>query len=313
LSREQVFSARVRVCVPVLERRASDAAHDASAEPAPVVTRSTGREFRKIRPAPAQAAPPDGRSWSGLLAGVLGVPEVVLEREQTLAAYAETTAGFRDQYYGLQPFVIDDPEGRYPDVSHPRLVTSGAIDVAACSWGARPTSFAHQRWLAPRIDLDGLRQKDASLHAWAVDRLRPKLVVAQQTRLIEAAVDTSGCWYPSTPTIAVTPAPDHLWLVAAVVLAPPVAAWMHGEVAGSGLAAGHLRLTAARLRDVPLPGDRAALDDGADLIRVASAAASPDDRRAALGRFAQVMTRAYKAPASVAQWWLDLLGSAQRA
>lgn len=307
-SREQVFAARVRVCVPVLQRKS-----DGDGDPSAAITRSTGRSFRPAPAVPARSTPLGGKSWAGLVAGLTGVPEVVLARERTLEAHAETTAGFRDQYYGLRPFVVDDPDGRFTDASHPRLVTSGAIDVAACSWGVRPTSFARQRWAAPRIDLDALRRHDPSLHAWAFDRLRPKLVVAQQTRLIEAAVDEVGCWYPSTPTIAVTPAPGDLWSVAAVVLAPPVAAWMHGEMAGSGLAAGHLRLTAARLREVPLPTDLGAFKEGADLICDASRAASADDRRTLLAAFGTVMTRAYRAPDAITDWWLTLLDAAQRA
>jgi hypothetical protein len=40
--------------------------------------------------------------------------------------------------------------------------------------------------------------------------------------VIEAVVDPDGCWLPSTPVISVHAPIDVLWLVGAVLLAPPV-------------------------------------------------------------------------------------------
>ena len=54
---------------------------------------------------------------------VLGVLEI-----------ATATAGFRDQFYGLIPFVRDGP-------ADAPLVTSGLLDPGRSAWGERPARF----------------------------------------------------------------------------------------------------------------------------------------------------------------------------
>ena len=51
--------------------------------------------------------------WGFLLAAALGVPEVALVGGRALGELADCTADFRDQYYGLEPYVHEaDPRGR---------------------------------------------------------------------------------------------------------------------------------------------------------------------------------------------------------
>jgi hypothetical protein len=295
---EAIFGPKVRVCSPVVVRR----------PPAGLprtVERSVGRSFRPV--APVEVAPAPDHNWGVLLESLRGVPAASLRGTSTLGDRATVTAGFRDQYYGVRDHVVDDLDRVLDDRRFPRLVTSGLVDPGACRWGVRTATFDHRRWLAPRVDLEGVAAVQPALHRWATDLLVPKIVVATQTRLVEAAVDVDGGWYPSTPTVSVVPEADQLWEVAAVLLAPPVSAWLHGRLAGSGLAPGHLRINATQLRAVPLPLDDDALAEGADLARSASLADHDEQRLVALEHLGRVMNGAYRGDDEVLAWWLSQL------
>jgi hypothetical protein len=137
-----------------------------------------------------------------------------------------------------------------------RLVTSGAIDVGRCRWGDRPVTFARRRYDAPVVDLTRLSPVMAR---WAERRLVPKVVVASQTSVIEAAVDEGGRWLPSVPVVSVVPHDaGSLWPVAAILTNPVTSAWAAHRVAGSGLSGGALRIGAPLLSAIPLPPARRA-------------------------------------------------------
>jgi hypothetical protein len=104
------------------------------------------------------------------------------------------------------------------------------------------------------VDLTGLKAADARLGAWFERQLRPKVLVATQTKVIEAAADPTGAWLPSVPVIAVHPRRvEDLWAVAAVLTAPPAAAWALQRHIGAGLGASALKLRAAEVLELPLP------------------------------------------------------------
>ena len=105
------------------------------------------------------------------------------------------TANFRDQYYGLVPAVAEGGDG-------PALVTSGLVDPGRCHWGDRPVTFAKRRFHRPTVDL---RRLTAPMRRWADGMLVPKVVVANQTRVIEAVADPDGSWIPSVPLITARP------------------------------------------------------------------------------------------------------------
>jgi SAM-dependent methyltransferase len=232
----QVFEAGVHVCVVVLQR----------GRPQGPVARWRGPEMAPLVNAPARAV--EGPTWAPLIADAAGVPAVQLaEGNGRLGDLATATAGFRQHFYGLAPFVADDGPGA-------PLVTTGLIDAGRCAWGERPARFAKRRFAAPRVDLDALDSADPALAAWARGQLRPKVLVAPQTKVIEAAVDEEGAWIPSVPVVSVVPHRDEdLWLVAAVLLAPPVAAWAAHRHLGSGLGPTSVRLRASEVLDLPLP------------------------------------------------------------
>lgn len=235
--------AQVRTCALVLERGADQGPVRRSID-LPAVPREP-------------LAPPadDGRatsSWAWLVADGLGVPRLELAHlrlDGVLGDRATTRADFRNQYYGLVGAVEDEGDG-------PPLVTSGLIDPARCRWGQRAVRFAGRRFEAPRVHLDRLEPR---LVEWAQQRLVPKVLVASQTRVVEAVVDPDGAWLPSVPVVSVLPArPELVWECAAVLTAPVASAWLAHRGAGTGLSARALRISAPELTLVPWPaGDLA--------------------------------------------------------
>jgi len=328
-----LFDAAVRVCAPVLRRRS---------DPAPAGS-GTGRsrsggsgpghgpddgvsddgvsgagpggavvalfEGAEVRPSgrfdvdsPHGAGLGAGR-WAPVLAATRGVPPVRLAGAGTLADLVTATAGFRDEYYGLVPFVAEYPavpDGPSPGLSGegPRwapLVTSGAVAIGRSRWAQRPIRFAGRPWQRPVVDLEALDRDAPGLAVWVRRRLRPKLVVATQTPVLVAAVDVAGSWVPSVPVVSVEPLapagivpagivppgiavpdsvgnpPEALWLAAAVLTAPVVSAWAAARFAGAGLSASGLRLTARQLLELPTPRHEAPWHRAAATLRDALA------------------------------------------
>ncbi|WP_435770996.1 HsdM family class I SAM-dependent methyltransferase [Nocardioides sp. SYSU DS0651] len=250
------------------------------------------------------AGPPtDPDAWGALAAPYFGVPEARLRTARgTVGDLAACTADFRDQYYGLRPFVRD---GRHP--GHAPLVTSGLIEPAECRWGRVPTRFARQVYDAPSVDLAALRA-EGRLAPWADARLVPKLLVAGQGRVVEAVVDADGAWLPSVPVVTVAPHdPADLWRLLALTLAPPLVATAAARYLGTGLTPGSVKLSARQVAALPLPADPEAWAAGAALAERAQRAELPAQRRAALGEAAAVMAVAYGEPATgpAVRWWRD--------
>lgn len=189
--------------------------------------------------------PSSDRPWTHVVTDVLGVPPVpALDSAGTLGDRARLTANFRDQYYGLVPAVVEDGAG-------PPLVTSGLIDAGRCRWGERAVTFARQRYLRPTVDLDRLAPR---IRRWADELLVPKVVVANQTPIIEAVADPGGRWIPGVPTLTARPAEaDQVWPIAAVLTSSIATAWAWQRAAGTGLSASTLRLGPRWLAELPWP------------------------------------------------------------
>ncbi|KRA32609.1 MULTISPECIES: N-6 DNA methylase [unclassified Nocardioides] len=248
--------------------------------------------------APSSLAPDD---WGSLAASYFGIPAVSLSGGGgTVGDLATCTADFRDQYYGLQPFVRDNRGGlRDGDA---RLVTSGLIDPAELRWGTTTTRFARQQYDAPSVDLEALRA-DGRLASWADARLVPKLLVAGQGRVIEAVADAEGIWLPSVPVVTVAPHdPADLWRLLALTLAPPVVAHAAARYLGTGLSPGSVKVSARQVAALPLPVDRGRWDEGAVLAQRAQRAG--DNRPEVLAELARVMTDAYDGSDEALAWWL---------
>ena len=194
------------------------------------VRRACGPSFEVL---PAMPMP---STWSALLTG----RATAHHDGPTLGDIARFTVDFRNQYYGLVGAVGDELDG-------PPLITSGLIDLDRCWWGERPMRFAKQRYLAPRVALDRLTP---TLQQWAASRLVPKILIANQTKVIEAVHDVHGAWLPGVPVITcTTEQPER---VMAVLRSPAANEWVLQHAAGSGLSAVTVRLNPRLLASIPL-------------------------------------------------------------
>ncbi|HVM13304.1 MAG TPA: hypothetical protein VM287_03140, partial [Egibacteraceae bacterium] len=299
LAGEPVFTAGVRVCAPIF----------AVGRPQGAVSRRAGAAFRHL---PAlQLAPGELRSWpswAGIVADVLGVPAVDHRGAGTLDDHCRATADFRDQYYGLIPYVFDEDEGRTDERRFPRLTTTGLIDPGRSLWGLRSARFAKRTYTRPRVDVERLRQ-ESLLGPWSLARQVPKVLLATQTRVLEAVVDESGHWLPSTPTITVEAPPPRLWHVAAALSSPPLAALALRRHAGAALSTDAIKLRAADVAALPAPRPGADWDAGAAALRAASAATSEPAWRQALRHVGSALCRAYRVDNAddLLGWWLGRL------
>jgi len=251
----------------------------------------------------------EASEWSTLAAPAFGIPAVTLSAEHgVLGDLGPCTADFRDQYYGLVPFVRDSPAG-VVGPGEAALVTTGLIEPAECRWGHAVTRFAKQRYVAPVVDLEALRA-EGSLASWAESRLVPKVMVATQGSVLEGVVDVDGAWLPSVPILVCAPPPDRLWHVLAVLLAPPVVAFAAARYLGTGLSARAIKLSAKQLATLPLPEDRVAWDRGAELARAAQLADTEQDRQQLLVQTAEAMCTAYGVAGEAMSWWAERAGLA---
>jgi hypothetical protein len=227
-------------------------------------------------------------TWSHLLAAGAGVPPLELDGSRRLSELAMATAGFRDQFYGLAPYVAEG-------LGDAPLVTAGLLEPGRCAWGERPARFAGRTFERPGVDLTTLATGDPRLARWVAARRIPKVLVATQTRVLEAAADEHGTWVPSVPVISVEPrAGVDPWLLAAVIGSPVASAWAATNYLGAGLGSGTLKLSASQLVQLPLPpGDPTA---AAALLRAGEVDAS-----------AAVAADAYGLPSArrdaVLDWW----------
>jgi hypothetical protein len=290
LDGDRTFAAEVDTCAVVLRRGCEPEA----------VRRRVGRAGDR---AVDHDAVTSAGTWAGLAAGLAGVPSIERPRSALLLGeVARCTAGFRDEYYGLRDAVVEDPHAAA------RLVTSGLIDPLRCGWGTRQCRYDRRRWTAPGVDLERV---EPGVVDWVRQRLRPKLVVANQTRILEVAVDTDGSWVPCTPVVSVEPGPGapSLWHIAAALSSPQVSAWTALDAAGSALSRDALRVSASRLARLPLPPSGAAWDQAARAARDAHFHPTRD-RLWAVGRAAGA---AYgELDDSLLEWWGQRLPGSDR-
>lgn len=219
-SNTQMFDASVRVWAGVWEVGGQQ--RD--------VRRAYGPSFDEL---PARPRP---TTWAGLLTDM----QPAAHNGPVLGDIATFSVDFREQYYGLVGAVSDDEAG-------PPLVTCGLIEPGRCLWGERPARFAKQRYAAPRVAVDRLSPR---LQRWAASRLVPKILIANQTKVIEAVHDPDGQWLPSVPVI--TCVSDDCERVLNVLGSAKANEWVHHHAAGSGLGAGTVRLNPKLLAAIPL-------------------------------------------------------------
>lgn len=245
--------------------------------------------------------------WTDVVTDTLGIPQTPeLRSDGTFGNRMRVTANFRDQYYGLVPVVVedegdDDDDG--PASGWPRFVTSGLIDPASCRWGRQQVTFARRTFQRPRVRLDGLTGR---MRRWADDLLVPKVLIANQTAIIECVADPDGRWLPGVPVVtarvqgvdslfgAVDPL-EVVWEAAAVLTSPAASAWAWHRAAGTGLSARTLRLGPRLVETLPWPaGD----------LRVATERLRAGD----VGGCGRAVDAAYGAADEARfDWWAGLL------
>lgn len=221
--------------------------------PAPTTLRRwRGAGFEPLPP----AAPRVADTWSPLIPEAFGLPDFAADTAGVLADRATATADFRDEYYALAGHVREAAPGDIP------LVVSGHIDPARCLWGQTDVRLHKQRWRSPAIPAD--TALPGRLSGWIARRRVPKVLLATQSRVLEAVADPDGRYLPVTPVVSVTPQdPADVWRVLAVLLAPFASAWALREYGGSGFTGGAVKLSARQVCRLPLPADHAAWDAAA--------------------------------------------------
>ena len=123
----------------------------------------------------------------------------------------------------------------------------------------------------------------------------------------EAVVDDAGEWLPSVPVITVTPRSEEIWKIAAVLLSPPICAYVSARFAGAGLTMTSIKLSAKQVRQLPLPVDQ---EEWAAAAAVLERANNSDRGKVpALVEMGRMMCDAYhQAPDDLLPWWQGRAG-----
>ncbi len=252
-------------------------------------------------------------TWSPMIAAALGIPEFQFQASGTIGDLAIATADFRDQYYGLDGFLIESDcaaGDQLSDEAYPPIVTTGLIDLAECCWGERPTKLLKQQWHRPRVDRRAMEAR-GSLGPWIAERLVPKVMLATQTRVVEVFVDEYGRFLPSTPLISVFAKHEQdIWKIASALASPVISALALQRYAGAALTTQAIKLSAKQSLRLPLPTDLQEWERAAELLRRAHAADS-SARRDLLEQFGKAGIAAFQVPEDEARglltWWLGRL------
>ncbi|MFZ4574813.1 MAG: N-6 DNA methylase [Phycisphaerales bacterium] len=269
------------------------------------ILRSAGQPVRRVVPLTVSGEDlPTWPTWSPLRADQADLPKITITSAGVVGDMAHATADFRDEYYGLEGFIVDALEA--DDREFPPLITSGLIDLAAHRWGRTPTRILKRKWLAPRLDLRRMRAH-GTLGDWAARRLVPKVIVATQTRVMECIADPEGKWLPVTPLISVMPRdPADVWLLAAVIGSPVATLVAAQRFGGAALHADAIKLSAKQVLELPLPVDRGLWQFAATVLK--EGVGGP----ALVGFTGAVVPEAYggtiEEGLAVWHWWFGRLG-----
>lgn len=306
---ERVFDAGVYACVLTLRKGGGQRGAGVA-----MLRRACGEAFAPLPPiALDMNALEREPTWAHLASEAAGVPSFAFESAGTLSDIAHATADFRDQYYGLSGLVEEGSAASPPGAARPRLITTGLIELASCAWGVRPARLHRERWLAPCANLSGLADDDP-MARWARARLVPKVLLATQTRVLEAWVDEAGVALPVVPTITVTPRmPEDLWRAASALASPVSTVVAARGYAGAGLSPGAIKLSARQCLTMPLPRDAGAWEEGAALFRAAQGASDAEAREGLLRRYGRATALAYRAEPlePLLEWWNERRGAAR--
>ncbi len=281
---ESLFDdAIVRVCTVVLERGNANREHRAATSEK--MRCAFGVDFHACRSSgEVTRADP---TWSHLFADGFSVPPCAWSwsASDTLESICTATADFRDEYYGLRGYIVERVEAI--DAHFPKLLTTKHVDLAANSWGLTNARILGAFYRHPRVDRAALA-RDSALGGWMSKRLTSKVLVATQTRVIEALVDEDGGALPLVPLLSVSPREGvDVWMIAAAVASPLVAARAVALYSGSALSSGAIKLSAKQLLAMPLPRDERLWRTSAQEFKAASLSTTVAAREEHLVRYAE--------------------------
>ena len=306
-----VFDAGVRVCAPVIH---TSGPQPLSSGPATVAV-AAEPDVQLVGSVDHLAGESTSTRWGQFGTTALGAPLLppALRADdggggRRLGQLIEATAGFRDEYYAMARACVEGPSSLHrPEsslVGQWPLVTVGAVDPLMNWWGQRDTRFAGKTWRYPRVDQALLEAESEKVGRWVRRQLRPKVLLATQTKVLEPYVDRHGICLPATPMLAVHCEPDDVDLVAAVLLAPPVVLWAWTRWFGAALAPFAIKLAARDVAELPLPSDNQAWQEAAALVRLADGAQGDEAAALALA-VATTMNAAYAGTPDLVDWWAE--------
>ena len=295
---EKVFGANVLTCFVVVR-------NGIQGRPS-LLKRSRGASFVTYEPIHKSTTEiADLSTWGPLISECFGIPRIDLPEDcSPLGGAVSATADFRDQYYGLAPFVREYDEEDCAKPQFVPLITVGLIDPMRSRWGVSPTRYNKTHWIAPVVDVDRLRAS-SNLGDWVDQRLVSKLLVATQSKVIEVLPDEAGTLLPSVPVISVVPSGISLWHAAALLSSPVLTAWSAAHYLGASLTTSSIKLSARQIQQLPMPRRSEAWDEAARQAKSAFQANSNGDRVRHLRYLGALMCKAFEIEKSdeLLDWW----------
>jgi hypothetical protein len=283
---DKVFDAAVQTCVLFI-----------STKPQPEVRIYSGAQGTYGTTVPKSR---ELGNWSKYVYSARGLPDLNFKSTGVLGELAHSSNDFRDEYYGLVGAIISKEDA--DDLQSPKLITVGKIDLVNLSWGYEPTKFAKEAYEFPRVEVSRLEPKMLS---WATRMAMPKILVATQTKIVELFVDDAGILLPSIPIASVFPKEGiDIWKVAASLASPVITLYSLSQLAGAGMNAEVLKISARFIITIPLPSKKEEWAQGARLLELAQSA-SGENKRELLTEFGKVMGAAYEVdePEKILDWW----------
>jgi len=144
---------------------------------------------------------------------------------------------------------------------------------------------------------------------WLQKRLVPKVLLATQTRAIEALADEAGQLVPCLPVISVVPIAGmtDVWLLASAIASPVCTLVASQRHAGTALTSEAIKLAARDVLRLPLPAHAPAWERGASVFRSLQSEQVFAERERFIQEFGEAMCDSYGLTASdtaqLLTWW----------
>ena len=284
-----IFEAGVNVCAPLISKGFAQ-------KPARIWK---GAEITELKQRLTNQ-----ENWANAMAIVQDVPRVHLSGDK-LGERSAATAGFRDQFYGLAPHVYENDINQ---TTAAPLITVGMIDPLRNRWGTANFRYAGKSWSKPVVNLETLNQADQELYEWVKERLRPKVLLATQTKVLEVIPDLDGKLIPSTPVISIECDPQDIWKITAVLSSAAMSAYAFSTTAGSALSSNTIKLSAKQVMNLPLPSESNHWTKASKYAESAFNAKNREEKKKQMLKMSDEINIAYGCDNEILQkWWIHRL------